>query len=133
MPARIIVIHNDSAFVEHALATLRDAGYGVTLYASPLAGLGALESTDNVGLLITQMEFGRGQPSGVSIARMIRIKRHIKIIFVAPVQYARHSEDLGAFLALPVGSDEPLTTVRRLLAQDAATAKMPSLVTSYRI
>jgi DNA-binding NtrC family response regulator len=121
MPARIVMAHDDEAFVIAAAAALRSAGYSIVTFADSMLALEALLGAQSVELLITRIAFARGKPNGVALARMGRAKRSgMKVVFTALVEYAKIAEGLGAFLPLPVEVSDLVATVARLLGDAGA-------------
>jgi len=59
----------------------------------------ALESAPAVELLITRVQFPAGQPNGVSLAQVARLRHSgLKVLFVAHPQTEPHTERLGEFM-----------------------------------
>ncbi len=121
MPARIVMAHDDEAFVAAATDALRKAGYSIVTFSDSMLALEALLGARSVELLVTRIEFAPGKPNGVALARMGRAKRSgMKVVFTALTKYAKHAEGLGAFLPLPVEVPDLMETVARLLGAESA-------------
>ncbi len=121
MPARIVMAHDDGAFVAAASDALRQAGYTIATFTDPMLALEALLGARSVELLITRIEFAPGKPNGVALARMGRARRSgMKVVFTALAKHAEHAEGLGAFLPLPVKVPDLVATVTRLLKAEGA-------------
>jgi DNA-binding NtrC family response regulator len=121
MPARIVMAHDDEAFVVASSDALRTAGYSIVTFSDSMLALEALLGARSVELLITRIEFAPGKPNGVALARMGRAKRSgMKVVFTAFAKYAKHAEGLGAFLPLPVEVPDLVAIVDRLLRDDGA-------------
>jgi CheY-like chemotaxis protein len=48
MPASVVVVHDDTAFLDTAATALRSAGHDVAAFDDPLVALDALESATHV-------------------------------------------------------------------------------------
>jgi DNA-binding NtrC family response regulator len=117
MPARVVVVHDDPTFAD-PLAALLGAGQDVALFTDPMAALDALDTARTIEVLVTRVLFAPGQPNGIALARMARIKRPgIRVLFVALPEFARDAADLGTFMAYPVSVADVAETVGRLLAE----------------
>ena len=122
MPARIVMAHDDEAFVIAATDALRHAGYSIAAFTDSMLALEALLGAHSVELLITRMDFVAGKPNGLALARMGRAKRNgLKVVFTALPGFAIHAEGLGVFLPLPVEVTELTAAVMRLLSDEGAT------------
>ena len=118
MPARIVVVHDNSDFVQSVVASLQAAGYDTVAFSDSMSGIDALEHPKRIELLITRVRFPEGTPNGAALARMARLKRPgIKVLFTSFPEVRQHTDGLGEFLARPLSTDELLETVRRLLDQ----------------
>jgi DNA-binding NtrC family response regulator len=108
------------ALCRHALWSLmmlRDAGYDVASFRDSMSALGALEMAKRVELLVTCVHFPAGQPNGVALGRMTRVKRpDVQILFIAQPETEEHTEGIGEFLALSVSPSDIVDTVRQMLA-----------------
>ena len=117
MPARVVVVHDDPMFAD-PLAALLGAGQDVALFTDPMAALDALDTARTIEVLVTRVRFAPGQPNGIVLARMARIKRPgIRVLFVARPEFAGHTAGLGTFMAQPVSVADVAETVSRLLAE----------------
>jgi len=121
MPARIVLAHDDEAFVIAATVALRNAGYSIVTFTDSMVALEALLAARSVELLITRIEFASGKPNGIALARMGRAKRPgMKVVFTARPEFAKDAEGLGAFLPLLADATDLVATVARLLRDDTA-------------
>lgn len=119
MPARVILVHDDSAFVSEAAAALHAAGIEVATFTDPMAALDAAEGARTVDLLITRIVFPPGKPNGVSLAQVTRNKRpDLKVLFVSLPEYVEHTKGLGPCLAMPLTVSDLMEAVHRLLPSD---------------
>jgi CheY-like chemotaxis protein len=116
MPARVVLAHDDTEFLDRASAALTAAGLQVASCSGSMAALSALQAAKSVDLLITRVNFIPGTPNGVALARMARRERHgIKVLFIAREEMRGFADGLGEFLPAPVGIPDLLDTVHRLL------------------
>jgi DNA-binding NtrC family response regulator len=123
MPARIVVIHDEPAFLDLLSAALMLAGHDVATFPDPLAAWHALEAARRVEVLVTGIQFGPGKSNGAAIARMARMKRRqIRVLFIASPELQQDAEPLGTLLPKSVGIPEILETVRRLLESPETTS-----------
>ena len=117
MPARIVIVHDDPEFVESTVAALLADGHELKAFPSTMAAINALEAAARrIELLITGVQFPPGQPNGVALARMTRVKRPgVRVLFVARPEYGEHTEGLGELLPEPAPSAAIVQAVNRLL------------------
>ena len=116
MPARIVLVHDDPAFVGPALARLRAAGYDVIAFRDSMSATVALEHPEHIELLITGVRFPSRTPNGAALARMARLTRpRIKVLFTSFPEVRRHTEGFGELPPRPFSTDELLETVGRML------------------
>jgi DNA-binding NtrC family response regulator len=117
MPAQVVVVLDDMALANQAVEELTAQNYEAIALPSPLVALDALESADQVEVLITGTGHAEGQPNGVSLALMARSKRRdVKVIFVGTPDQAPYTEGLGTFLTSPTTVKEVVETTVRLLS-----------------
>ena len=117
MSARIVLAHDDPEFVHNTVPALRAAGYDVIAFADSMSGLTALEAAHRVEVLITRVLFPEGQPNGVSLGLMARLKRPgLKVLYVARPGYQEHTEGVGEVLAWARWLTVIAETVGKMLA-----------------
>lgn len=117
MPARVVLVHDDSGFNVAATLALTVAGYDVASFVDPMSAFDALGGARTVEALITRVQFESDRPNGVALARMARSKRpHIRVLFVTRPEFAGQAAGLGDFIAAPVTPAEIVEGVHRLLA-----------------
>jgi DNA-binding NtrC family response regulator len=118
----VIVVHDEDATRELATNALRDAGYEVTAFASPMQVLDAMDAaTRPIRVVVTRVDFGTGMLHGVALARMIRVKQPAtKVVFVARQENRGHTTELGEFLPLPLDPKALADVVDRLLLVEPA-------------
>ena len=116
MPARIVVVHDDPEFIDRTVTALLAAGYDVTAFTDTISALAALEAAQWLELLITRVIFPPGQPNGVALARMARVKKPgVKVLFAALPETREHTAGLGEFLPAPVNPADIVTLVGKML------------------
>jgi DNA-binding NtrC family response regulator len=117
MSANIIFVHDDPEFIEEAAAALRLAGHKVVTFREPIEALSALE-TQHFDILITRVRFAIGQPNGVALARMARMKRpSIKLVFTVVPEYVEYTEELGETVTAPIDIAELVAAVSRVSSE----------------
>jgi DNA-binding NtrC family response regulator len=127
MPARVVVVHDDSQFVDELARRLRAENHEVATFPDPLAAWDALEAAQRTEVLVTRVQFPSGKSNGVSLARMARSKRpEIRILFVALPEFAREAAEYGEFIPFPSNPSEVAAAVKRLLDQPPRNAYRPS-------
>jgi len=116
MPARIVVVHDETDFLDEVATVLRSAGHEVATFTDPIAAWDAVEAGQKTEILVTRVRFPPGMSNGVALARKARSHRPgIKVIFTALPEYAQHTEGLGELLPMPVSAGVVFDTVIRLL------------------
>ena len=117
MPARIVIAHDDAEFVYKTAIALQAAGYDVRAFADSMSALTALEAAHRVELLITRVLFPEGQPNGVALGRMARVKRPgVKVLLVGRPDTEAHTDGVGEFLPAGATASEIVETVEKMLA-----------------
>jgi len=123
MPARIVVVYDEPALLEEAVSALGLAGHDPVGFTDTMAALRALDKPQQVSLLITRMRFPAGRPQGLSLARVLKMKRpELKVLFTAQAELAEHAEGIGEFMTLPVSVTDLVATVDRILQSCAGSA-----------
>jgi DNA-binding NtrC family response regulator len=116
VPARIVVVYDETEFSEELAARLRTEGHDVATFPDPLAAWDALEAAKLTEVLVTRVEFPPGRSNGVALASMARLKRPgIRVLLLALPKYADAVAAEGTLLPLPVSVEEAAETVKRLL------------------
>jgi ActR/RegA family two-component response regulator len=99
MPARIVIVHDDPAFID---ALARKLGPDVAWFAEPLAALAALKSANTIRFLITRLSFADRQPVGLSLARLAREARpDVRVVFTGMPEHREYARGLGEFIPEP--------------------------------
>jgi DNA-binding NtrC family response regulator len=116
MPAPVLVVHEDPNTRELALRALRAAGHEVVAFADPMIVLDAIGAGSRVRVLVTSATFPARKPNGVSLARMVRVKRPgIKVVFIAALEDHPFTEGVGEALPLALDPQALVDAVGRLL------------------
>jgi DNA-binding NtrC family response regulator len=116
MSANIIFVHDDPEFLEEAAAALRLAGHKVATFREPMEALCALE-TAPFEILITRARFPIGQPNGVALARMSRMKQpSIELVFTVAAENAEYTEEFGETLTAPIDIPELVAVVASVVS-----------------
>jgi hypothetical protein len=98
---------------------LKVAGYEVSMFPDPMVALDALESTSDVKVLITNLQFPPGKPNGISLARVARVKRPgLQVVIIGRPEFAAHADGLGAFVPAPIDIADVVDIVGRWLNAD---------------
>jgi CheY-like chemotaxis protein len=114
---RIVLVHDVPEFADTTAAPLRDAGYDVTVFMHTMSALHAFDAENGIDVLITRVGFSQGQPHGVALAQMARVRRPgIKVLFVGVPERREHTEGLGELLTAPVTATDVVETVGKMLA-----------------
>jgi DNA-binding NtrC family response regulator len=117
VPARIVIVHDDSRILVPVVTALRAAGHDVRDFADPMVALDALKPDGRAELLITRMRFPPGKPNGVALARMAMNRRPgLKVLLTAHPSFAEHADGVGEFLPAPLDPAETIAVVERMLA-----------------
>jgi DNA-binding NtrC family response regulator len=116
MSASIVLVHDVAEFVESTANALRAAAYRVTTFSDTMAAIDALGTDQPIDLLITRVQYPQGQPNGVALARMARVKRPgIQVLFVGVPERLPYTEGVGELLEAPVGAADIVAAAGRLL------------------
>jgi len=117
---RAIVVHDDHATRELATNVLRDTGYQVTAFDSPMQVLDAMDAATRIWVVVTRVDFGSRKLNGAALARMVRLRQPAtKVVFVARDENRRYTTELGEFLPMPLDPEALADVVGRLLVEPA--------------
>jgi DNA-binding NtrC family response regulator len=126
MPAQVVLVHDDKSFLEEVAAAFAARGYDIAAFERAITAVSALEAAERADVLMTRLTFPPGNPNGVSLARIARLRRPgIKVFFTGPAQLREYTEGLGEFLPNPISVSELVETVARLLAEQKQPAVDP--------
>jgi DNA-binding NtrC family response regulator len=116
MPARILVVHDGPGLTERTAAALVTAGHEVSAVTSSMSAIEALEDARQIEVLVTRVTFPEGQPNGVALALMARVKKPgLKVLFVALPEMQKHTEGVGEFLAAPADPADIVALIGKML------------------
>jgi DNA-binding response OmpR family regulator len=116
MPARIVVVHDDTKFVEEVAGGLMAEGHEVATFPDPIAAWDAFEAAQKSELLVTRVNFPPGRSNGLALALMARTRRReIKVLFLAKPDYAEEIRDVGMYLLVTAAPQDVAAEVKRLL------------------
>jgi DNA-binding NtrC family response regulator len=116
MPARVVVVHDEPDFIDRTVAALRAAGHDVMAFSSSMSAIDALEHAQQIEVLVTRVIFPEGQPNGVSLALMTKMKKPgVKVLFAALPETQKHTEGVGEFLPAPVDPSDIVSRVSTML------------------
>lgn len=128
MPAQIVLVHDDKKFLEEAAAAFAALGHDIAAFERSMTALSALEAADRADVLITRLSFPPGNPNGVSLGRIARLRRPgIKVFFVGREQMREYTDGVGEFLPSPINISELVETVTRLLSKQDQPASGPTM------
>jgi DNA-binding NtrC family response regulator len=114
MPASVVIVHNHPVFLERVTLALRESGHEAAVFTDPMIALAALEAAENIDVLITQVEFPKGKPSGVSLALMTR-RRDLLVVFIGQADQERYTDGIGELMTIPVDLVKLVETVTRFV------------------
>lgn len=115
-PARVILVHDDLAFLTAVAGKLRDGGYDVAAFKGSISAFDALRNCGWIDVLVTRVAFPPGQPHGIALAGAARINRpSLKVIFLARPDVAHEVMDESRVLIMPVSPDQVVQAVEELL------------------
>jgi CheY-like chemotaxis protein len=116
MPAHIVIVHDDTDFLDMIEVALGGAGDQVRAYCSVIDALVGLDEPPPVDLLITRIHFPDAGKNGIALALMARQQNpKIKILFVAAPEFKDETANLGKFLTAPVSIPDLLDAIDQLL------------------
>lgn len=118
MPTPVVMACSDQEALRVWSVALQDAGERVTTFTDPYAVLDALEAAATIRVLVTCLDFGKGKPTGIALARMARYKRpDVRVIFAGSGEYQIHAAGLGDFKVEPVQPREIVDSVQAMLRE----------------
>ncbi len=117
---RILLVEDDPSFSYAARRALENAGYQVETFASTLAAWGHVGRDAQLDLLITDLVFPQGEPSGIALARNAG-QHHpgLPVVFITAYDdaVAIAAEDGGHVLRKPFELAALLAMVEAALAE----------------
>jgi CelD/BcsL family acetyltransferase involved in cellulose biosynthesis len=124
MPARVVVVHDDTVFTD---ALAEKLAPDVTSFADPIKALAALRGAKTIMFLITRVQFRNQQPLGLSLARLTRAARpDVRVIFTGRPEHMAYTRGLGEFIREPADVAHVAMIVEwlRELPDEAALVQM---------
>jgi len=91
MRGKVIVVEDDSGFAYAVGKALEQSGYEVETYSDPTAAWTAVGAAAHFDLLLTDLMFPHGQPSGVALARSARY-HHPRLAIIYMTAYLDAAE-----------------------------------------
>jgi DNA-binding NtrC family response regulator len=120
MPALIVVVLREPTLADQTADALSKVGYDAIAMSDAMVALRALETASSVELLITSADFPDGQPNGLALARMTRLKRpKLKVIFANGPETKPHLEKNGLFIPTPTTAETLAEAAAKMLAEAA--------------
>ena len=117
MPSRVVLVHDDPAFLDTLATALRAGGYDTAAFNDSMLAWDAFTAAHKVELLITRIRFPLGSPHGVALALHARDARPgVRVLFMALPELQPYAEGVGMVMLLPVTPAEIVATVAGLLA-----------------
>lgn len=118
----ILVVEDDEAYSRLVRRMLEAAGFRVTTAGNFVAALPVIEGTDQVDLLLADINMPSGTPHGLSIGLMAESKRHgLKIVYMSgsvdPAQIARFAPS-AKLLRKPFTSQEMMQAIKATLGEE---------------
>jgi CheY-like chemotaxis protein len=118
MSGKVVVVEDDAAFCYAVAKTLEQAGYEVETHEGSTEAWPFVGATAQLDLLLTDLLFPKGQPSGVALARSA-LYHHpgLPIIYMTAFTQAAEqatAED-GVVLTKPIDLGDLVQKIRELL------------------
>jgi CheY-like chemotaxis protein len=112
----ILLVEDDEALGYSLARQLETRGYKVTAVSSTMAALTILDSDCEIDLVLTDLVMPQGQPSGLALGRMARMKRRgVKLVFISGYDLDENSLP-GRLFRKPVDVDGLMTEIGTLLS-----------------
>jgi hypothetical protein len=120
MPARIVVALDDRALADRVVSELKTLGQDALAFADSMTALTVFEDhLETIQVLIISLVFPPGQPNGVALARMARLRRPgIRAVFVGEADLEPHTAGLGKLVVPPVTVETLASLAMALLTPD---------------
>jgi DNA-binding NtrC family response regulator len=102
--------------IRRAVVTaLTTAGYDVAAFMSTMRATEALEAAQHIEVLINARLISMGQPNGVALARMARVRQAgVKVLFTALPETHEHTVGVGEFLPAPAATSDIVEMVEKM-------------------
>ncbi len=120
-PKHILVVEDDEAYARLVRRMLEPAGFRVTTATDFVTALPIIESSDEVDLLLADINMPPGTPHGLSIGLMAESKRgNLKIVYMSgsieTAEVARFAPN-ATLLRKPFTASELLGAVKSALGE----------------
>jgi two-component system cell cycle response regulator CpdR len=119
MPGKVIVVEDDAAFRYALGKALEQAGYEVETYPGALEAWDAVAGTAHLSILVTDLLFAKGQPSGIALARSA-LYHHPNLPVIYMTAYPQAAEQAlledGTLLVKPIDLDALINKIGTVLA-----------------
>lgn len=94
----ILWVEDEESFRYAVTRALEDGGFRVITVPDTMAALKALDSEPRIGLLLADIHMPPGQPHGLALARMARLRRpELPLVFLTGYEdLARAAQTTGA-------------------------------------
>jgi CheY-like chemotaxis protein len=112
----ILLVEDDEALGYSLARQLETRGYKVTAVLSSMAAVNVIDSDTAIDLLVADLVMPTGQPSGLALGRMTKMKRpRMKLMFISGYDL---DENLlpGKLLRKPVDVDGLIAEIGTLLS-----------------
>lgn len=115
MSVLVLVVCNNSELLTQIETALREANYRVLAESSPIAAIDYLDR-ERPAALLTEVNFDKGQPNGIALARMARIRyRSLPVLFLCTMAWDEFTKGIGETLILPLEAATLVATVGRMI------------------
>jgi DNA-binding NtrC family response regulator len=116
--ADILLIEDDEELAYALSASLRFAGHLVTVAGGGFSALQILDMSAPIDLLLTALVLPQGQPNGLALARMARLKRpRLAVIFMTGHPDLRKFVLSDKLLLKPIDIQQLLSEITASLAR----------------
>ncbi|MFL5279980.1 MAG: hypothetical protein ACJ8AW_03040 [Rhodopila sp.] len=126
MPARVVLVHDDAAFLDAFASRLQQAGYEVAAYSNAITAYDVLKGATRIEVLVTRVVFPPNQPHGGALAVVAGLRRpSLKTIILTQPEVADRVHIGDYRFSMPVEPDEVVQAVETLLTPVADQQTTP--------
>jgi CheY-like chemotaxis protein len=112
----ILLVDDDEALAYSLARHFETAGFTVRAVRSSMAALTILDSDYEIDLVLTDLVMPEGEPNGLALGRMARMKRlGVKLVFISGYDFDENSLP-GKLFRKPVDADHLMTEIGTLLS-----------------
>ncbi|MFL5281105.1 MAG: hypothetical protein ACJ8AW_08905 [Rhodopila sp.] len=127
MPARVVLVHDDAAFLGVLAGRLRQPGHDVAAYSDAMTAYDVLKGATQIEVLVTRAVFPPNQPHGGALIVVAGLRRpSFRTIILATPEVADRIHVGDYRFIMPVESDEVVQAVETLLNSVADQKTTPS-------